>query len=152
MTSLPILITKLIVHACSKIGRFCTSCQLKAIFQNGATFLQICDDGSAPWNAGEWLFTANPGVFGLVGGWANPTGFGLIAIITIMTLCSLPFVRKGGKFEARIKIVSEPALDVNKSSDGDTYPVLRITCISHQKMLLASLIDNRLSFGTSSAT
>jgi hypothetical protein len=54
------------------------------------------------------LFTAHPGVFGLVRGWANPTGFALIAIITIMTICSMPFVRKGGRFE-----VSFVVCDVN---------------------------------------
>jgi len=47
----------------------------------------------------EFFFTSRPGLFGLIGGWANPTGFLLIAILMIMFICSLPFVRRGGSFE-----------------------------------------------------
>lgn len=47
----------------------------------------------------EWLFTAKPGLFGLVHGWANPTGVILIIILTIMFICSQPFVRRKGSFE-----------------------------------------------------
>lgn len=47
----------------------------------------------------EWFFTSRPGLFGLISGWANPTGFLLITILTVMFVCSLPFVRRGGSFE-----------------------------------------------------
>jgi NADPH oxidase 5 len=47
----------------------------------------------------EFFFTSRPGLFGLVPGWANPTGFLLIAILLIMFICSLPYVRRGGSFE-----------------------------------------------------
>jgi NADPH oxidase 5 len=47
----------------------------------------------------EFFFTSRPGLFGLIGGWANPTGFILISILMIMFVCSLPFVRRGGSFE-----------------------------------------------------
>ncbi|KAK0086854.1 hypothetical protein PV325_002416 [Microctonus aethiopoides] len=47
----------------------------------------------------EWLLTSRPGYFGLVGGEANPTGIALIIILFIMTMCSMPFVRRGGCFE-----------------------------------------------------
>nr|KAF7408968.1 hypothetical protein H0235_013820 [Vespula pensylvanica] len=47
----------------------------------------------------EWIFTSKPKLFGLVGGCANPTGIALIVILVIMTVCSLPFVRRGGCFE-----------------------------------------------------
>ncbi|XP_014613569.1 PREDICTED: NADPH oxidase 5 [Polistes canadensis] len=47
----------------------------------------------------EWIFTSKPKLFGLVGGCANPTGIALIIILLIMTVCSLPFVRRGGCFE-----------------------------------------------------
>jgi NADPH oxidase 5 len=47
----------------------------------------------------EFFFTSRPGLFGLIGGWANPTGFLLITILMIMFICSLPFVRRGGSFE-----------------------------------------------------
>lgn len=46
-----------------------------------------------------WLFTSKPGLFGLVHGWANPTGFLLFFILLIMFICSQPFVRRGGSFE-----------------------------------------------------
>ncbi|XP_065083543.1 NADPH oxidase 5 [Ochlerotatus camptorhynchus] len=47
----------------------------------------------------EWLFTARPGLFGLVGGCANPTGLALFFILLVMFICSQPFVRRGGSFE-----------------------------------------------------
>ena len=47
----------------------------------------------------EWLFTAKPGQFGLIPGWANPTGWGLLILVSIMAIFSLPFVRKSGNFE-----------------------------------------------------
>lgn len=47
----------------------------------------------------EWIFTAKPGLFGLVAGWANPTGVILFVILCIMCVCSLAFVRRGGCFE-----------------------------------------------------
>ncbi|XP_045461304.1 NADPH oxidase 5 isoform X2 [Harmonia axyridis] len=47
----------------------------------------------------EWLFTPKPGLFGLIGGWANPTGVVLVLILLIMVTCSQKFVRRGGCFE-----------------------------------------------------
>ncbi|XP_065216938.1 NADPH oxidase 5-like [Planococcus citri] len=47
----------------------------------------------------EWLFTSIPGKFGLIDGWANPTGVILVVILLIMFICSQPFVRRGGSFE-----------------------------------------------------
>ncbi|XP_052870850.1 NADPH oxidase 5-like, partial [Anopheles cruzii] len=47
----------------------------------------------------EWLFTARPGLFGLIGGVANPTGIALAVILLVMFICSQPFVRRGGSFE-----------------------------------------------------
>lgn len=47
----------------------------------------------------EWLFTSRPGIFGLIPGWANPTGCTLFFLLLIMFMCSQPFVRRGGSFE-----------------------------------------------------
>lgn len=47
----------------------------------------------------EWLFTTDPELFGLVAGYANPTGVLLIIILSVMFICSQPFVRRGGCFE-----------------------------------------------------
>ncbi|XP_040570959.1 NADPH oxidase 5 isoform X2 [Lepeophtheirus salmonis] len=47
----------------------------------------------------DWIFTSSPGLFGLTGGLANPTGVALIVILSIMILCSMTWVRKGGYFE-----------------------------------------------------
>ena len=51
------------------------------------------------WSVPEWLFTTKHGVFGLAKGWANITGFILMAILIIMVICSLPIVRKSGHFQ-----------------------------------------------------
>ena len=47
----------------------------------------------------EWLLTMKPGKFGLVPGFANPSGIALMVILTVMVICSQPFVRKKGNFE-----------------------------------------------------
>lgn len=47
----------------------------------------------------EWMLTTRPGLFGLSAGCANPTGILLAIILTIMFVCSQPFVRRGGSFE-----------------------------------------------------
>ncbi|KAK4303693.1 hypothetical protein Pmani_024320 [Petrolisthes manimaculis] len=51
------------------------------------------------WALWEWLFTMRPEKLGLIDGIANPTGIALIVILTLMVVCSLPFVRKSGYFE-----------------------------------------------------
>lgn len=51
------------------------------------------------YTAAEWLFTSSPGVFGLIPGWANPTGICLWIILSIMVLCSMRWVRESGNFE-----------------------------------------------------
>ena len=61
------------------------------IDNNGYTFL-------------DWLLTASPGLFGTIGGWANPTGVALMIILTIMFICSMSWVRKGGYFEVRTRM------------------------------------------------
>ncbi|CAH2057944.1 unnamed protein product, partial [Iphiclides podalirius] len=47
----------------------------------------------------EWVGTSRPGLFGLVGGAANPTGLALVVILFVLTTCSRPAVRRGGSFE-----------------------------------------------------
>ncbi|XP_017893165.1 NADPH oxidase 5 [Ceratina calcarata] len=47
----------------------------------------------------EWVLTGRPAKFGLVDGYANPTGIILIFILAVMMMCSMPFVRRGGCFE-----------------------------------------------------
>ncbi|XP_040567795.1 NADPH oxidase 5 [Lepeophtheirus salmonis] len=63
------------------------------------TYCQMCNENGSAWNIGDWIFTMKPGVFGIIGGIANPTGVALIIIFTIMFICSLPFVRKTGHFQ-----------------------------------------------------
>lgn len=57
---------------------------------------EVNEDG---WSYMEWLFTIRPGRFGLIEGVAFPTGVALILILTVMVICSQPFVRKKGNFE-----------------------------------------------------
>ncbi|XP_020722099.1 NADPH oxidase 5 isoform X2 [Bombus terrestris] len=47
----------------------------------------------------EWLLTSRPALFGLIAGYANPTGVILIVLLVVITICSMPFVRRGGCFE-----------------------------------------------------
>lgn len=47
----------------------------------------------------EWLLTSKPGLYGLVGGGANPTGVALGILLLVMFICSQTFVRRGGCFE-----------------------------------------------------
>jgi hypothetical protein len=66
------------------------------------TLCQVCPEDvgyGGPWTLYDWLFTMRPGVFGLLPGIANVTGVALIAVLTLMVLCSMPFVRRGGYFE-----------------------------------------------------
>jgi len=62
------------------------------------THCQVCVGDGEPWSYAQWLFTGQPGIFGTVGGAANPTGVGLILILTIMVGCSLSGVRRSGYF------------------------------------------------------
>ena len=66
------------------------------------THCELADNITDPcirWTILEWFFTAKPRMFGLVGGYANVTGFVLLAILTLMCICSMPFVRKSGHFQ-----------------------------------------------------
>ncbi len=66
----------------------------------GVTYCQLCpNNGSRPWNYFEWIMTDKPHLFGLMDGWANPTGVALTLILTLMVICSMPYVRRGGYFE-----------------------------------------------------
>ncbi len=47
----------------------------------------------------EWLFTSKPEIFGLIPGWANPTGMALCLVALLMALGALPQVRRKGLFE-----------------------------------------------------
>ncbi len=60
-----------------------------------------CTEGGqdCPYTAIDWLFMPDPGLFGLIGGWANPTGMALLVVVTFMSLSSMPFVRRGGFFQ-----------------------------------------------------
>ena len=50
-------------------------------------------------SAWEWLLTDKPHYFGLIPGWAYPTGVVILVILFIMYICSMKWVRKGGYFE-----------------------------------------------------
>ena len=65
--------------------------------------------GEGDYGFSDWLFTASPGLFGTIGGWANPTGVALIVLLVVIVVCSMKWVRKGGYFEV--------SLDLFMSSD-----------------------------------
>ena len=66
---------------------------------NNSTRQWMFGDISGPWTYLEWLITDRPHALGLMDGIAYPTGVALISVITIMIICSLPFIRQGGHFE-----------------------------------------------------
>ena len=47
----------------------------------------------------DWLLTNRPHYFGLIPGWANPTGVLVLVVLLVMSVCSMKWVRKGGYFE-----------------------------------------------------
>jgi len=69
------------------------------IYNNGSFLCQACTGEGKSWTYAEWLFTMKPHMFGLIHGIANPTGVALMIILTIMFVCSLPFIRRRGHFE-----------------------------------------------------
>ena len=56
----------------------------------------------ANFTAVDWLFTNRPHYFGLIPGWANPTGVLVLIVLLVMSICSMKWVRKGGYFEVSI--------------------------------------------------
>ena len=82
--------------------------------QANITHCQYCPGDAEPWSYSDWLFTMKPGVFGLCGGMANPTGVALMTSLFIMVICSLPFVRRGGYFEVCLLFCQNTKLAVNK--------------------------------------
>jgi hypothetical protein len=71
-------------------------------------------------NTGNWTymdFLVKPEAtmelrLGLIDGCANLTGLTLMIILTVMVICSLPFVRRGGCFEVRIRIAKKLHVDM----------------------------------------
>ena len=55
------------------------------------------------YTAWEWLFTNRPHIFGLIPGWANPTGVLLLVVLVVMVVASMKWVRKGGYFEVTLR-------------------------------------------------
>ena len=64
------------------------------------------------YTAADWLFTSSPGIFGLVAGWALPTGVGLWIVLGIMVICSMKWVRESGNFE--VSLTSTLAMETSK--------------------------------------
>ena len=67
----------------------------------GTWMCQACNStiGAQPWTVAQWLFSRQPNIFGLIPGTANPTGVALMIILSVMFVCSLPFIRRRGHFE-----------------------------------------------------
>ena len=58
-------------------------------------------------NSYFFLSSLGPQYFGLIPGWANPTGVALLVILVVMVVCSMKWVRKGGYFEVSLMAYSE---------------------------------------------
>ena len=56
---------------------------------------------SQNFTAVDWLLTNKPHYFGLIPGWANPSGVFLLIVLLVMAVCSMKWVRKGGYFEVK---------------------------------------------------
>ena len=73
------------------------------------------------YTAADWLFTSAPGLFGLVSGWALPTGEVLLRllllplspgvfmclVLAVMVICSMKWVRESGNFEVRLSVTKD---------------------------------------------
>ncbi|KAL6262435.1 hypothetical protein P5V15_007520 [Pogonomyrmex californicus] len=81
------------------IGIFSIIHTLAHIIYCGTVMIKDEKINSGNYSMSEWLLTTRPGRFGLVAGTAYPTGVVLLIILTIMIVCSMPFVRRGGCFE-----------------------------------------------------
>lgn len=70
------------------------------MFNNGnLTHCEVCDEGYEGYSYTQWMLSFHPGLFGLMGGIANPAGIGLFLVMIIIFVFSLPFVRRTGHFE-----------------------------------------------------
>ena len=67
-----------------------------------ASSVNVSFDIPSSYTAADWLLTSTPGLFGLVPGWANPTGVFLLLVLSVMVICSMKWVRKSGNFEVRM--------------------------------------------------
>ena len=62
-------------------------------------FCQVCSEGHEGYSYTQWMLSFHPGLFGFIGGIANPAGIGLFLVMIIIFVFSLPFVRRTGHFE-----------------------------------------------------
>ena len=70
------------------------------MYNNGNfTHCEVCDEGYEGYSYTQWMLSFHPGLFGLMGGIANPAGIGLFLVMIIIFVFSLPFVRRTGHFE-----------------------------------------------------
>ena len=51
--------------------------------------IDIIEGLNQPWTYSEWILTSKPGLFGLINGYANPTGVGLIITLIVMVLATM---------------------------------------------------------------
>lgn len=72
---------------------------LAHVLNFGLVVVHDADINAGNYTMAEWMLTARPGVYGLMDGWANPTGVLMAIILTVIFVCSQPFVRRGGSFE-----------------------------------------------------
>lgn len=74
-----------------------------------------CPVNSKNWSYWQFLFMPEPtsqvGILslGLIPGYAFNSGVILMVILTVMVICSLPFVRRGGCFEVYINVILSPS-------------------------------------------
>ncbi len=66
--------------------------------------------GNRTYTAVEWMFTSRTGTFGVFPGTSSIFGWVLLLIVIVISICSMPFVRKRGNFEVKSNLIS---LDLN---------------------------------------
>ncbi|XP_076282347.1 NADPH oxidase isoform X2 [Lasioglossum baleicum] len=81
------------------ISAFSVLHTLMHLLNFGTVVVNDADLNYKNYTLNEWLLTSRPGLFGLIHGYANPTGIILIIILSVITLSSMPFVRRRGRFE-----------------------------------------------------
>ena len=97
----------------------------------------------------EWLFTTEPGTYGLIAGTSSIIGWPLLLIVIIISLCSMPCVRKRGYFEVKKKSIIQCLYIFNLSNENWSRFFTGHTCCAYPSGFCSSSTCNTFGNGSS---